>query len=251
MLRGFGGFQGELSKYWDNVASRSNADTLRIMVQDKTRNERRNGTGRRSIQPHGMHESSPTVTDADAQPDDLRSLLDAVVNDENASNTLVSEQKKSLEFILNESHESLEPTETVDGLLAKVGSDLELAILSDRLAQSASTLVSLQSDVGSTKDQLRLPNDSHYESLVQQHSQKDFENMIPTTPSENDTLNPPPRLLRPVLSSEIASLETSSKSAGSEISEIDEKDSYKESPAINETTSKTNPSKLASPNPRI
>ena len=185
MLRGFGGFQGELSKYWDNVASRSNADTLRIMVQDKTRNERRNGTDRRSIQPHGMHEYSPTVTDADAQPDDLRSLLDTVVNNENAS-----EQKQSLEFIVNESHKSLEPTETVDGLLAKVGSDLELAILSDQLAQSANTLISLQSDVGSTKDQLRLPNDSQDENLAQLHSQKDSENMIHTTASQNDTLNP-------------------------------------------------------------
>jgi len=143
-----------------------------------------------------------------------------------------------------------------------VGSDLELAILSDRLTQSANTLISLQSDFASTKNQLWLTNGAQDESLAQQHFQRDSrtENIVPTTASQNDTLYPSsssPAFSTDYLSTnpseaatETASPEMTSKSTDSEISEMGEKDSHKESPANPSTTEATSTaSNLSGPTP--
>src|SRR5271155_683779 len=82
MLRGFEGFQGELIKYWNSVGVRSNAETLRKLVQDKTRNERDNGRERTSLQAKATHNTPPTVRDPGLLSGDLQSLLDTALIDE-------------------------------------------------------------------------------------------------------------------------------------------------------------------------
>jgi len=240
MLQGFEGFRGELSKYWENAAGRTRTETLRMLVQDNTWNERRNEMAQRSVQTHSFSESSQNPRNADAQSDDLSGLLDTAVSDMSPSDTLVSEQKDSLEASGNE---SLEPAESIDELLAQVGSDLELAILTDRLTQSAHTIISLQSDLASAEDQLPLVDASQNESLAQQDSQEgsELEYIVPVTANQDDKLDSVSSssavasdnlsTARPDVAEQTTGTETASKSTESEISAPVERDSPMKSAA--------------------
>ena len=184
MLRGFEGFQGELTKYWNSVGVQNHAETLRKLVQDKTRNERDKGRERRSLQAKATHDSPPTVTDPGLLSGDFQSLLDTALIDENVPSAA------GPEFIKSPNKETLESTETtMEGLLAKMGSDLELASLTDRLTKSAETLISLQRQVASTKHQSISRNESQDESPIQRHSQSlptdsEPENIVPAAASQ-------------------------------------------------------------------
>jgi hypothetical protein len=183
MLRGFEGFQGELTKYWNSVGVQNNAETLRKLVQDKTRNERDKGRERRSLQAKATHDTPPTVTDP-VLSGDFQSLLDAALIDENAPSTARPESIKS------PNNETLESTETtMEGLVAKMGSDLELASLTDRLTKSTETLTSLQRQVASTKQQLISRNASKDDYPIQRHSRRlptdsQPENIVPAAASQ-------------------------------------------------------------------
>ena len=184
MLRGFEGFQGELTKYWNSVGVQNNAETLRRLVQDKTRNGRDKGRERRSLQAKAIHDTPPTVTDPGLLSGDFQSLLDTDLIDDNVPSAARPESIKS------PNNETLKSTEsTIEGLLAKMGSDLELASLTDRLTKSADTLVSLQRQFASTKQELISRNASKDESPIQHHSQSlptdsEPENMVPAAASQ-------------------------------------------------------------------
>jgi hypothetical protein len=184
MLRGFEGFHGELTKYWNSVGARSNAETLRKLVQDKTRNERDKGRERGDIQAKATHDTQPTVRDPGLLSGDLQSLLDTALTDEDGP----SNQSNN-----NEAFKSTEVT--MEGLLAKMGSDLELASLTDRLTRSAETLISLQHRVASTKHQLISRNASQDEDPIQRRSQSlqtdsEPENIVPAAASQTIPLEP-------------------------------------------------------------
>jgi hypothetical protein len=228
------------------VGVQNNAETLRKLVQDKTRTEKDKGRERRHLQAKVTHDTPPTVTDPGVVFGDIQSLLDTAFIDEDVA------RAARLESIKSPKNETIESTETrLEGLLAKMGSDLELASLTDRLTKSAETLISLQRQVASTKHELTTPNKSQDESPIQPHSQSlptdsEPENIVPTEITTSSS-SPPLSSLSDSLSTtlpektnEVISPETVPNTTSSEVSaEAVMKHVANESPAKPTTRKRT------------
>ena len=232
VLRGFQGFQGELTSLWNNIARRSNEDKLRRTVQDNIRNDKRRGKERRDLQTEVAQDPPLTTISHEAAAGGLSGLLHTELVDEDASDFPVPEHDISVE---STDHESSQPAETtIEGLLARVGNDLELAIITDRLSQSAQTLKSLQDQISSTESQLISGSLYQDENPVQLRIQGQSidskpEAIIPAAASEVNTLESSspsshPSSTKdnvstslPVYSNEAPSTETTSTTTGPEI----------------------------------